>query len=139
MIASLRLDDNKAQELLSVRFLPLISCKDVDMVRLLSHQAHVLEAGPFDLHLNRGGTLAQGNYVSIIPHATKVINPYLKNYVKCLRNVNNLQTSSLPVGNPRFFSLIESSSPIFLGVSIRQDRPSEVHPEERGARSSSSL
>merc|ERR1712215_564486 len=58
-----------------------------------------------------------GNYASIIPHARKIINPYLKNCVKCLKNDKNIQTFSPPVGNPRFFSLLESSSPIFLGIS----------------------
>ena len=59
VIASLRFEDSKAQELLGVCFLPLISIKDVDLIRLLFHHAHVLDAGPFSLHLNRGGTLAR--------------------------------------------------------------------------------
>merc|ERR1712236_35475 len=141
VIASLRFDDKKAQEMLGVRFLPLISSKDVNMVRLLFHQAHVLQAGPFDLHLNRGGTLArmkQGSYASIIPHARKVINPYLKNCVKCLRNAKNVQTFSPPVGNPRFFSLLESSSPIFLGISMDMIGPVKFLLK-RGARGENSV
>ena len=50
VIASLRFEDSKAQELLGVRFLPLISSKDVDLIRLLFLHAHVLDAGPFSLH-----------------------------------------------------------------------------------------
>ena len=74
VIASLIFDANQARESQSVCFLPLISCQDVDIVRPPFHEAHILEAGPFDLH--RSGTLAQGNYVSIIPYATKVLPPY---------------------------------------------------------------
>ena len=121
IIASLRFDDTKAQELLGVRHLPLISSKDVDLVKLLFLHGHILDAGPFNLHLNKGGTLArmkQGSYATVIPHARKIIKPHLKNCVRCLRNAKIVQTFSPPVGNPRFFSLLESSSPIFLGISM---------------------
>ena len=42
VIASLRFEDSKAQELLGVRFLPLISSKDADLIRLLFHHAKFL-------------------------------------------------------------------------------------------------
>ena len=141
VIASLRFEDSKAQELLGVRHLPLISSKDVDLVKLLFLHAHVLDAGPFNLHLNRGGTLArmkQGSFATIIPHARKVIKPHLKNCVRCLRNAKIVQTFSPPVGNPRFFSLLESSSPIFLGISMDMLGPVNFLLK-RGARGTNSV
>ena len=96
IIASLRYDDKTAQEMLGTRFLPLLSSKDVPLVKLLSNQAHILQAGPFDLHLNRGGTLARmktGKYAVIVPHARKIISPHLKKCVKCSKNDKKLQPS----------------------------------------------
>merc|ERR1711867_126368 len=95
IVASLRLEDAKAEELLGVRFLPLVSSKDSDLIRVLFYHAHVLDAGPFSLHLNKSGTLArmkQGSYAVIIPHIRKVIDPLLKSCVRCVRNAKNIQT-----------------------------------------------
>ena len=128
LVASLRFDDSKAEEILGVRHLPLISSKDVDLVKLLFLKGHILETGPFNLHLNKGGTLSrmkQGIFATVIPHARKIIKPHLKHCVKCLRTAKELQTFSPPLGNPRFFSLLENSSPIFLGISMDMVGPTK--------------
>ena len=124
-----------------MRHLPLISSKDVDLVKLLFLKGHILEAGPFNLHLNKGGTLSrmkQGIFATIIPHARKIIKPHLKNCVKCLRTAKELQTFSPPLGNPRFFSLLENSSPIFLGISMDMVGPTKFLLK-RGARGKNSV
>ena len=105
LVASLRFDDSKAEEILEVRHLPLISSKDVDLVKLLFLKDHILETGPFNLHL-KGCTLSrnkQGIFATVIPNVRRIIKPHLKHCVKCLKTAKELQTFSSPLGNPRFF------------------------------------
>ena len=119
--ASLRYEDKKAEELLGVKFLPLVSSQDTNLIRVLFDNAHILPAGPFSLHLNKSATLArmrQGSFGVIISHVRKIIAPLIKNCVRCTRNSKNIETFNPPVGTPRFLTLLESSSPIFLGVSM---------------------
>ena len=67
--ASLRYEDKKAEEILGVKFLPLVSSQDTKLIRVLFDYAHTLPAGPFALHLNKSATLArmrQGCFGTII-------------------------------------------------------------------------
>ena len=119
--ASLRYEEKKAEEILGVKFLPLISSQDTKLIRVLFDYAHTLPAGPFALHLNKSATLArmrQGYFGTIIAHVRKIISPLIKNCVRCTRNTKCMETFDPPVGTPRFLNLLESSSPIFLGVSF---------------------
>ena len=82
--------------------------------------------------------MKQGNYAVIIPHIRKVIDPLLKSCVRCIRNAKNIQTFQPPIGNPRFLSLLESSSPIFLGISMDAIGPVKFLLK-RGARGANSV
>ena len=82
--------------------------------------------------------MKQGSYAVIIPHIRKVIDPLLKSCVKCIRNAKTIQTFQPPIGNPRFLSLLESSSPIFLDISMDAIGPVKFLLK-RGARGANSV
>merc|ERR1711888_151124 len=82
--------------------------------------------------------MRQGSYAVIIPHVRKVIGPLIKSCVRCIRNSKSIQTFNPPVGTPRFLSLLESSSPIFLGVSMDAIGPIKLLLK-RGARGGNSV
>ena len=74
IIASLRYEEKAAEEVLGVKFLPLISSSDTKFIKILFHFAHCVSAGPFSLHLNKSGTIArlrQGHYGTIVAHVKK--------------------------------------------------------------------
>ena len=104
-----------------IKYLPLVSSSDRQLIKLLFHHAHCISAGPFTLHLNKSTTAArlrQGNFGAIIAHAKKIIHPLITSCVKCIKTAKVLTKFDPPLGAPRFLNLLESSSPIFSGVSF---------------------
>ena len=121
--------------------MPLVSSQDTKLIRVLFDYAHTLPAGPFALHLNKSATLArmrQGYFGTIIAHVRKIISPLIKNCVRCTRNTKCMETFDPPVGMPRFLNLLESSFPIFLGVSFDAIGPIKLLLK-RGARGGNSV
>ena len=120
-VASLRYEEKTAEQVLGVKYLPLISSSDHQLIKLLFHHAHCISAGPFTLHLNKSTTAArlrQGNFGAIIAHAKKIILPLISACVKCIKTSKAPTRFDPPLGAPRFLNLLESSSPIFSGVSF---------------------
>ena len=69
IVASLRYEEKTAEQVLGVKYLPLISSSDTMSIKLLFYNAHCINAGPFTLHLNKSTTVArlrQGNFGPII-------------------------------------------------------------------------
>ena len=73
------------------------------------------------MHINKSGTLArmrEGKYATIVANAKKMIASRINKCLNCLRT-SKLHTSfDPPVGVARFLSLLESSTPIFSGISF---------------------
>ena len=51
-VASLRYDQKSAEEVLGIRYLPILSFKDKKLFHLLFLNCHQLHTGPFTIHLN---------------------------------------------------------------------------------------
>ena len=78
--ASLRYEEKRAEEVLRVKFLPLISSSDTKLIKILFDYAHTVSAGPFALHLNKSATMArmrQGHFGTIVAHVRKIIVPII--------------------------------------------------------------
>ena len=120
-VASLRYDEKTAEQVLGVRYLPLVSSQDRQLFKLLFLNAHTINAGPFSLHLNKSTTAArlrQGKFGVITAHSKKMIQPLIENCVKCIKTSKLPAKFDPPLGPPRFLNLLESSSPIFSGISF---------------------
>ena len=59
IVASLRYEEKTAEQVLGVKYLPLISSSDSQLIKLLFYNAHCINAGPFTLHLNKSTTAAR--------------------------------------------------------------------------------
>ena len=126
MVASLRYDQKTAQEILGIRYLPIISSKDANLINLLFLYCHQLHSGPFTMHLNKTATNArmrEGTYGAIIARAKKIIKTKINKCPTCLKTSKQHTNFDPLLGAPRFISLLESSSPVFLGISFDVLRP----------------
>ena len=87
-VASIRYKEKTAEQVLGVRYLPLVSSQDRQLFKLLFLNSHTITAGPFSLHLNKSRTAArlrQGNFEVINAHAKKLIQLLIENCVKCIK------------------------------------------------------
>ena len=140
-VASLRYEEKAAEEVLGCKFLPLISSSDKKLVKVLFNFAHVITAGPFSLHLNKSATIArlrQGHYGTVLAHARKILTPMISECVRCIRTSKAPLKFNPQLGAPRFLGLLDSTSPIFLGVSFDAIGPLRFL-QKRGARGAKTI
>ena len=140
-VASLRYEEKAAEEVLGCKFLPLISSSDKKLIKVLFNFAHCISAGPFSLHLNKSATIArlrQGYYGTVLAHARKILLPMISECVRCIRTSKAPPKFNPPLGAPRFLGLLESTSPIFLGVSFDAIGPLRFL-QKRGARGAKTI
>ena len=136
IVTSLRYEESAAEAILGCKFLPLISSQDKKMVRLLFYNAHIISAGPFSLHINKSATIARlrtGPYGTVLAHARKILTPLISECVRCVRVSKAPLQFNPQLGAPRFLGLLDSTSPIFIGVSFDLIGPLRFL-QKRGAR-----
>ena len=93
------------------------------------------------MHLNKTATNArmrEGTYGTIVAHAKKIIKNKINKCPTCLKTSKQHTNFDPPLGPPRFLSLLESSSPVFLGISFDVLGPLKFLLR-RGARGKSSV
>ena len=89
-------------------------------------------------HCSKVARLRPWHYRTIVAHARKIILPMISSCVRCVRTSKAPPKFNPPLGAPRFLGLLESTSPIFLGVSFDAIRPLRFL-QKRGARGAKTI